>query len=83
MEVDHPLLTWARRILGETEGVITTFNAGRAAEASRYRIQDRHSDSPIVCTHARPADLLNARAEVIEAIEQVQAAVKAVEQGDR
>lgn len=76
MDSDHPLLDEARRILGATGGVITTFNANQAGKAASYRIRDRHSDSPIVCTHARPADLLKARAEIIEAIERVRAAIE-------
>lgn len=41
-DADHPLLTGARRVLDETESVITTFNANQAAQAAGYRIQDRH-----------------------------------------
>ncbi len=64
----HPAVAEARSLLDDMDDIFVDLNADRVAEAGRYRIQDRHSDSPILCTNAAPADLLNARRAVVASI---------------
>ncbi len=64
----HPKLARARKVLDDTDKLFVAFNADQADKAKAYRIQDRHADSPVLCTNAVPADLLTAREAIVESI---------------
>jgi hypothetical protein len=68
-----PKVDEARRLLDDTDALIVALNADQADRAQAYRIQDRHADSPILCTNAIPADLLDARRRIAETIVELKA----------